>query len=103
MQHDRRIPALQEMVRRIAKITGLFETEGIKVRCLNSKQDGEFNNIRTLEDVEKIMSEIKFSGLYTKIGTSLWDKILKPLVFDKIDSNNLTRPLLVSIITDGEV
>ncbi|KAI5847397.1 hypothetical protein DFP73DRAFT_545186 [Morchella snyderi] len=102
MQHDRRIPALQEMVRRIAKITGLFETEGIKVRCLNSSQDGEFNNIRTLEDVEKIMSEMKFSGLYTKIGTSLWDKILKPLVFDKIDSNNLTRPLLVSIITDGE-
>lgn len=103
MQQDRRKPALQEMVRRIAKITGLFETEGIKVRCLNSSQDGGFNNIRTLEDVEAVMSKIRFGGPYTRIGTNLWDKILKPLVFDKIDSNSLARPLLVSVITDGHV
>ncbi|KAH8151379.1 uncharacterized protein LAJ45_04581 [Morchella importuna] len=102
MQQDRRAPALQEMVRRIAKITGLFETEGIKVRCINSTQDGEFNNIRTLEDVEAVMSKIRFNGTHTRIGTRLWDKILKPLVFDKIDSNSLTRPLIVSIITDGQ-
>lgn len=94
---------MQEMVRRIAKITGLFETEGIKVRCINSTQDGEFNNIRTLEDVEAVMSKIRFNGTHTRIGTRLWDKILKPLVFDKIDSNSLTRPLIVSIITDGQV
>ena len=37
----------------------------------------------------------------TPIGTNLRSKILQPMVYSKLPTKSLERPLLISIITDG--
>lgn len=94
--------ALREMVRRVATITTLLDPDGIKLRFINFKEDGSFNNIRTIEEVDAIFDEMYF-GKHTMIGTTMRDKILEPLFFAKIKEGSRIRPLLITTITDGEV
>lgn len=64
------------------------------IRFLNSRKSPD--NVKN-SDIDGILKDHGYIGL-TKIGTELENKILKPLV-----NVNMTRPLLVMVITDGDV
>ncbi|KAH8891998.1 ankyrin repeat protein [Thozetella sp. PMI_491] len=84
------------LARRIASICTevVPDTIGVHLRFINKKLP-EANNLR-MDAIEKIMSQTQPSGS-TEIGTNLRTQILDPLVY----KTKMTRPLFVSIITDG--
>lgn len=97
--------AVEKMVSRVATITTLLDPDGIKLRFINLKGDGNFNDIQTTAQVGKIFKDeyFGFNGSHSRIGTQMRTKILEPLVFAKIEKKSLTRPLLITTITDGQV
>lgn len=97
-----RISALKALLMRVSKITTELDTDGIEIRFLNFPNDAGFNNLRTTADIQNAVEQVVFRG-GTKIGTTLREKILEPLVYAKVRAKNLQRPLLVTIITDGQV
>ncbi|OCL03442.1 hypothetical protein AOQ84DRAFT_400664 [Glonium stellatum] len=77
-------------------------SEGVALRFINQEVP-ESSNLR-LGDIENTLKPMKWDPKdNTEIGANLRSKILKPLVYDKVDSvpKSLERPLLVSILTDG--
>lgn len=103
LDDGRRIAGLKGLVSTVMKMITRLETGGIKIRFMNSTEDGDFNNLRSMEEVDQIMSRMKFDGRFTRIGKALRSKILEPMVFEKTETKSLTRPILVTIITDGRV
>lgn len=101
--HKVRIKALKELVRRVTAITTKLDTGGIKLRFINFAEDGDFNDIRTPAEADQVISNVKFKGRRTEIGTGLENKILDPLLFAKVREGSLKRPLLITTITDGAV
>ncbi|KAI1642280.1 ankyrin [Daldinia loculata] len=99
MSIGNRIKAQQHLVKRITKFATYIipDEDGVELRFINSSVSG--SRLREAE-VETIMTNMQPTG-DTDIGTNLIAKILKPLVYDKLDNKELKRPLLVSIITDG--
>lgn len=105
-----RIKALKELVRRVATITTALDTPGLKLRFIDfevdsddSDSDGAFDDVRTVRDVTRALARVKFRGKRTQLGMGLQRKVLEPLLFAKIESGELTRPVLVTTITDGAV
>lgn len=104
MRREDRWESQKILVERITKITTrvLPEGEGVALRFINREVPNS-SNLR-LGDIENIFKSMKWGPRgNTEIGTNLRSKILKPLVYDKLDSasKNLERPLLISILTDG--
>lgn len=97
-----RVTAVKDLVSRVAKITTMLDTNGIKVRFINFEGDGDYNNVRNLAEVEDMISRVPFEG-YTPIGTKLQSKILDPLLFANTRTQSLKKPLLITTITDGAV
>ena len=102
MKCEGRWEAQKDLVGRITKITTkiLPDGEGVALRFINR----DVNNAANLssEDVGKIMDPMPWQpGGDTMIGTNLRTKILQPLVYAKFGPQDLRRPLLVCIITDG--
>jgi Mg-chelatase subunit ChlD len=57
------------------------------------------SNSLKFEDLAEVIMPLTCGG-DTPIGTNLKTKVLEPLVYNKLP-NNLKRPVLVFIITDG--
>ncbi|KAK4689607.1 hypothetical protein P7C73_g518, partial [Tremellales sp. Uapishka_1] len=93
-----RIDDLKLILSRVAFCTSLFDQDGIQVRFMNSRIDG--NNINSEQAAMSLVQQVKFSGL-TPLGTSLYQKILQPLVLGPARSGQLQKPVLVIAITDG--
>ncbi|RAK93223.1 hypothetical protein BO79DRAFT_250919 [Aspergillus costaricaensis CBS 115574] len=99
--------ALQELVKRIISVATRAvpenpkepgeKLEGASLRFMNS--DAE-HTIRKLED----LSQVDFKADdYTPLGTQLDKRVLKPFIYDFLDTGKvLPRPLLIFTITDGE-
>ncbi|KAL7795415.1 hypothetical protein V8C37DRAFT_408783 [Trichoderma ceciliae] len=90
-----------ELVRRVSRISTCLVPDGCGtgLQFINDRRGLDKN--LTAEQVGDIMTTVKPRG-NTKIGTHLEQKILKPLVYDVIkEGKKLTRPILVSCITDG--
>lgn len=102
MHCGNRIAALKEYVRRVTRITTMLDESGISVRFINFAGDESLNAIRTVDEVERIMSRVNFCG-GTCIGTNLQSKVLEPLLFARTRSHSLRKPLLITTITDGAV
>lgn len=106
-----RIKALKELVRRVATITTALDTPGLKLRFIDFEVDSDdsgngnsdFDDIRTVRQVTRALGRVKFRGKRTQLGMGLQRKVLEPLLFAKIESEELTRPVLVTTITDGAV
>jgi hypothetical protein len=96
---ENRWTAQNELINRIACVSTriLPEGEGIYLRYIN-KDIPETYSLQ-LDEIPNIIKSFQPSG-YTAIGTNLRTKILEPLVYHKLP-NGLTRPLLVTVITDG--
>lgn len=91
-----RIKILQQVLHVIAHFYALSQPDGkIKAVRFMNKRAG-LDNVTPEEIMERI-SKHKYDGM-TRIGKELEKKILKPFV-----SKKMTRPLLVMIITDGDV
>ncbi|KAI5784977.1 hypothetical protein DFH27DRAFT_576416 [Peziza echinospora] len=109
MRTGKRIQYLAEALKRIVSITTTYTTnnDGIALRWLNQETTRQLAPMRlkTTAKVDEIIGEMskKMRGP-TRLGTMLEQKILKPALYDKIDNVNdeLKRPLLITIITDGD-
>ncbi|WRT63790.1 uncharacterized protein IL334_000715 [Kwoniella shivajii] len=97
-QGGERIDDLKLILSRVAHATSLFDDDGIQVRFMNNRLEG--NGIKTEQQALQLVQQVKFSGL-TPLGTSLWQKILQPLVLGPASQNRLQKPVLVVILTDG--
>ncbi|KAK8845604.1 hypothetical protein IAR55_006320 [Kwoniella newhampshirensis] len=97
-ENGERIDDLKLILSRVAYATSLFDQDGIQVRFLNNRLEG--NNVTTEQQALQLVQQVKFSGL-TPLGTSLYQKILQPLVIGPAQQNRLQKPVLVITITDG--
>jgi len=105
MGYENRYEYLIQLVTRIARIATKIvpdDMAGVDLRFVNNNLASNLSETEVLQTMRQVWP----SGV-TEIGTNLRKKILKPLVYDVIDSNTITtpipfkRPLLVCIITDG--
>jgi hypothetical protein len=91
---------LRQVLESVAKIYTYARPEGIvSVRFFNTRQGTK--NVKP-ERVKSLLEEVDYSGL-TMIGTQLKKKILEPFVFNRMERTRMPKPLLVMVITDGDV
>ena len=105
MSEENRYEYLIQLVTRIARIATRIvpdDMAGVDLRFINNNLASNLSYTEVLHEMRRVWP----SGM-TEIGTNLQRKILKPLVYDIMDSTTSTspipfkRPLLVCIITDG--
>lgn len=93
-----RIPTLQKAVKIIAQMYSLVAEPGrgiLAIRWFNSR---EGPNMVTEEAANTLVSSHHYGAL-TRIGSALKSKVLTPFLYNA----TLEKPLLVMIVTDGEV
>ncbi|KAH8821851.1 hypothetical protein F5884DRAFT_104391 [Xylogone sp. PMI_703] len=100
MRKGNRIKAQADTCFRVAQIATFLQPQGISLRFLNSKYDGDFNLLVDENDIKSKMGKVEYGGP-TKLGTILETKIVEPLVIGKAKTGNLKKPLIIAIITDG--
>lgn len=111
-----RIDDLKLIMSRVAYATSLFDQDGIQVRpnyrpslpsltpplpqvrFMNSRVEG--NGINSEAAALNLLTQVRFSGL-TPLGTQLDAKIIQPLLLGPARANQLKKPLLIVILTDG--
>ncbi|KAJ5737651.1 uncharacterized protein N7483_002776 [Penicillium malachiteum] len=91
-----------ELVKRIASITTRVvpDENGIELRFINAKTTHDMSR-PSLEVIDSIMKRVQSNG-WTEIGTHLRTKVLEENVYQPLKNNRLSRPVLISIITDGD-
>lgn len=102
MKREGRWAAQVRLVQKIAQITTriLPEGDGVALRLINQNVDN--SEKLNLQEIGTIMDNMSWQrNGNTAIGTYLRSKILEPLVYSKLQPPTLTRPLLISVITDG--
>ncbi|KAI9782558.1 MAG: hypothetical protein M1839_004802 [Geoglossum umbratile] len=85
----------------VASFATLLEPTGITVRFINYNTDDTFNKMVNVNEIVQRVGSINFDG-GTKLGTTLDDKIVQPMILDKAKKRRLEKPVIVVIITDGE-
>ncbi|KAL8277403.1 hypothetical protein RQP46_010243 [Phenoliferia psychrophenolica] len=93
----KRIEELKMIVGRTAFAASLFDQDGIQIRFMNSKIDGQSNTEAGAID---IVNKVEYV-YQTPLGTSLQKRVLEPLVLDPAKHNKLRKPVLIIMITDG--
>jgi hypothetical protein len=104
MQSGNRIKVLQETVHNTAKFANKLEPLGLSIRYLNFDQyeDGEFDYLNDLDDIDRKVTMVNSNGRSTRLGVELHQKVVRHIV-TKAKTNVLKKPVIVAIITDGEV
>jgi hypothetical protein len=102
MNTGNRITALQETVKRVSEFATYLEPSGMSIRFLNFEQDGNFNNLADVNDIMQKVQMVDYDGT-TKLGQWLQIKIVGPMILEKAENNTLQKPVIVAVITDGEV
>ncbi|GAA5866434.1 hypothetical protein JCM8547_000624 [Rhodosporidiobolus lusitaniae] len=97
-ENGSRIDDAKLVVSKVATVASAFDTDGINVRFMNSRLEG--NNITSEQQAAQLISQIKFSGL-TPLGTALDSKIIQPMVVGPATANALRKPVLIIGVTDG--
>jgi hypothetical protein len=85
---------------RIARTTTriLPDGDGVALRFINQVTNASPS--LDLGGIGQVLNSVYPNG-DTAIGTTLKERILKPLVYNPLAEGKLRRPLLVSILTDG--
>jgi hypothetical protein len=94
------IPTLKDTLRRVAEFATILEPRGISVRFLNHGED--FDGLANANEIEMKVAKVPFSG-NTRLGEVLDDKIVQPMVIQKVRERKFKKPVLVVLITDGQV
>lgn len=95
-----RVNELKFILSEAAFVTGLMDRDGFSVRFMNSDSGGD--NIKTQQQAADLVEGIQFQGT-TPLASSLKKKILDPFIYGPKKAGRLNKPVLVIIITDGEV
>lgn len=108
MNSEDRVQALRDTLKRTAKIATLLSDDGIKIRLLDFHTDsnGWFDRVKTPAEVTQRMDTVTYPGPYsfgTPLGTQVDAKVLVPLIVQMAERRQLSKPVIVVIITDGEV
>jgi hypothetical protein len=91
----------KSVVQRISRIAQTYNRSGISLRFINFPDDDGYNHLNHGE-INSVISNVFPEGS-TKLGTKLLEKVLFPFVFNPAKRMELKKPVLISIITDGEV
>ena len=102
MNTGNRITALQETIKRVSEFATYLEPSGMSIRFLNFEQDENFNNLADVNDIMQKVQMIDYEG-NTRLGQWLQIKIVGPMILQKAENNTLQKPVIVAVITDGEV
>lgn len=89
---------LKLILSRVVDITAMFDDDGLSLRFFNSNH--EFDNITSEQDAMNALAKVHYNG-GTPLGRNLVSKILEPFVYAKARKNQLTKPVMIYIITDG--
>ncbi|KAI9642900.1 hypothetical protein NHQ30_008634 [Ciborinia camelliae] len=103
MRREGRFESQKRLVERITRVSTMIlpEGEGVALRFINQNVDNADNlSFKQIGDTLNSMT-YKTNG-ETEIGTNLKTKILEPMIYSKLETQSLERPLLISIITDGQ-
>ena len=107
-ENGSRIDDLKLILQRVSYAATLFDDDGISVRFMNNApginprlDPSWLDNIRSEQDVDRLMQVIQFKGL-TPMGTELKNKVIEPMVLQRARGNQLQKPVLVIVITDGQ-
>jgi pyocin large subunit-like protein len=103
MTNDQRWETLKDILKRVAELANVLEPqEGMSMRFINYNYDGHFNNLRDTEEIGRIVDAMEPEG-GTRLGNVLDEKIVQPMIVRKAIDGNFDQPVIVLIITDGEV
>ena len=102
MKEGNRITALQETIKRVSEFANYLEPSGMSIRFLNFDGDENFDNLADVDDIMQKVQMVNYDG-NTKLGQRLQMKIVSPMILQKVDNNAFQKPLIVAVITDGEV
>ena len=99
-RHEERWESQNALCQRIARLTteALPDGEGVGIRFIN--QTANDSSSLDFEGIGRVLGSVSPNG-DTPFGTTMQDRILKPLVFDPLAKGEFKRPLLISILTDG--
>ena len=97
-ERGERIDDLKTILSKAAGVASLFDDDGIEVRFMNNSVEG--NGIRSAEQAVRLVDNVRFSGI-TPLGTQLDRKVIKPIVVDLARRNQLAKPILVIVVSDG--
>lgn len=89
---------LKLILSRIVDIASMFDDDGMNMRFFNS--DMYFDNVSSEQQANSALLQIHYNG-GTPIGKNLVTKVLEPFVYAKARNNQLTKPVMIYIITDG--
>lgn len=95
-----RYDILKDAVRRLSVMSDILTTTKTHLFIRYINRNGDYDNLNA-QDFSAILDSVKVGG-GTKIGTNLRTKIVERLI-ENLRRGDLKRPVLVSIITDGEV
>ena len=90
---------LKQILGIVATVASTFDEDGISLRFMNN--DFMQNNIRSVQEVDQIISNMRFAGM-TPLGSALRSKVLDPVVVGPARAGRLQKPVLVITITDGQ-
>ncbi|KAL7932153.1 hypothetical protein V8C35DRAFT_329153 [Trichoderma chlorosporum] len=101
MDEDGRFEKQADLVRRVTRIASYLVPEDLGVAVYFINSDTPPNNKLREDGVVKLISRLVPDGA-TELGYNLKRKILTPMLYDVVKNNEeLQRPLLITIITDG--
>lgn len=97
-ERGERIDDLKTILGKAAGVAALFDDDGIEVRFMNNNVEG--NGIKHADQAVRLVDSVRFSGI-TPLGTQLDRKVLRPIVVDLARRNQLAKPILVIVVSDG--
>lgn len=89
---------LKQVVKTIGFWSSLMDVDGVVVRFINSMQEG--NGISNSAEIDNIFRVVRPSG-GTPLGEQLDAKIIRKIIVPLIQSQEISRPVLILNITDG--
>ena len=102
MQKHQRKLALCHTLYSVAWWATRLDFTGISVRFLNSNTDRKLNKLFSARQInDMVKKEGHAEG--TLLGRRLDEKIIQPMIIEPARRKTLERPVLVVMITDGEV
>lgn len=92
---------LQDISGSIVDVENIYDnTQSVRIEFLNGPPREE--KATTAEQARELISNIRNFGM-TPLGTELRRKILDRFVYPKLESKGTFRPVLICVITDGDV
>ena len=95
---EKRREALGAIVRRAADAAGRLDPDGMEAAWLCASGGHRIHNA---QEARALVEACAFNGQSTPMGSALQHKILEPLLYGKLASNSLRKPILAIVITDG--